>query len=168
MLCESSQGSEASENQMSELLRCRGARNKDPLLPPSNGSKPRKGCPGAGAGRSLEGGPGAQTRIRQAWDGVELTEIRVSAQGLTTGPPRGGLPHWCVPRPGAVWEAGGETAAEAQETDDPQVCPPAMGAFDFLCEACFHRTERGHFSSRATSLSLKRLWGLSVLRDTGW
>lgn len=176
MCCaESSQGSKGSKNQMSELLRgmrAGEAGNKGPLLPPSNGSKAPAGWPGAGAGRSLEGGPGG-TNTGQAGMGGSRADRNT---GFCSGSDHWATERWatspvCAPPQGGVggdWlELAGRQQQKLRRPMTLRSVLPALDAFDFLCEVRFHRTERGHSSGRVTFLSLKRLWGLSILRDTG-
>lgn len=83
--------------------------------------------------------PEHKPSLGQAWEALELTETQISAQSLTSRPPRGGLPHWvCAP----PWDNVGSDRASWQgdsstRSGDPMTLRSvlsALDAFSWLCE----------------------------------
>lgn len=162
---ESSQDSKGSGNQMSELTRSvccpENLEIRTQFLHPSDIFKHLKGCPGAGSVAFSERvalehklGPG------QIQEAVELREMQVSAQDLTTGKPSSGLPHRVCALPEAVWVvSGARWQGDSRSSGDLVILRsglPALDSFDLaLWSVCASIEQREDFSSRETSLPLK-------------
>lgn len=98
MCCkESSQDSKGSGQQMSELLWAMCCPEKPgirtQLLPPSN-ILPSNIWKAGSTAFSERVAADHRPRLGLGWGAVELTVTQVSAQSLTSGPPRRGLPPW--------------------------------------------------------------------------